>query len=209
MDQIEALKFQVDALQKKYASELSRRESVRSSLAVPIAVLSFAAFGFAALANSANWLDASLATLTVSVLVLFLSVMATACLITAIFQTGSARLTSKSVGASVFEITGSIEKIQGELVASGFEVRAARELAAVSALKTLSEEYEIATQELVSENRASLERQQNILRLAVSGFGMLILAIALSTGMKIYQNERLRDRDGQIVVDGASLDTNP
>ncbi len=207
MDQIDALKFQVDALQKKYTSELSRREAVRSSLAVPIAVLSFAAFGFAALANTADWLDGTLTALTLSVLVLMLSALATICLVTAIFQTGYARPTSGSVGASVFEITGSIEKIQSELVDSGFSIRDARKLAAVSALKTLSEEYEVSTRELIAENRAGLERQQNILRLAVSGFGMLILAIALSTGMKLHEKERISDPDGQIAAGDARLDT--
>lgn len=189
MDRIEAHKFQVDALQKKYGSELNRRESVRASLAVPIAVLSFAAFGFASLAATAVWVDTSVSAVTLSTLVLMLAVAATFLLFSAIFHVGQVRLTSPAPDANVLEFADYADSMKQELIAEGSSVRDAHELSIVGALTYLSTEYDFCTDALVAENRTNLQRQQIALSCAAPGVGCLILALSISTWIKVVGPE--------------------
>ena len=207
MDRITALKFQVEALQKEYLSELSRRESVRASLAVPVAVLSFAAFGFAELANNAIWLDTGLATRLLSTLTAALTVLAALLLFAAILQLAQVRFTSRASGAKVLNFVSTADAIRDELKTDGLPGNTVETLSMMSALEAMSGEYAGRTKELKVENDRNLNLQENILAVAIPGFGFLILAVAIATGLKIASNAQDVAVNGQIPVNNASLIT--
>lgn len=207
MDRITALKFQVEALQKEYLSELSRRESVRASLAVPVAVLSFAAFGFAALANNAVWLDDGLTTRVLTVLTIALTALAATLLFAAIIQLAQARFASRASSAKVLNFVRTADDIRAELEAGDVRPDDAENMSMIAALESMSAEYAGRTKALKVENDRNLSVQEEVLSTAIPGFGLLILAVVLSTGLKIASKPPALTQDGQNPVNGASLST--
>jgi len=206
LNRIESLQFQVEAIQKKYLQELSRRESVRSSLAVPIAILSFAAFGFVALANTAVWLTYSPLTVVLSFGVLLLFGTAVVLLISAVVAIGDFEITSSVPEPYVLEFADTAEVIKKELVEGGTGPKQANNIAVISALGTLSDEYAYCTEELLDENARNLEAQQFVMRRAVPGFGMLILAVALATSLKVADRHLAASSGGQPAASSASVE---
>lgn len=205
MDRITALKFQVEALQKEYLSELGRRESVRASLAVPVAVLSFAAFGFAALANNAVWLDTSLTTRMLTVVTVGLTGLAATLLFAAIIHLAQAGFASRATSAKVLNFVPTADDIKAELEADEVPPEVAGQMSMVAALESMSAEYASRTKALKVENDRNLKVQEAVLSMAIPGFGLLILAVVLSTGLKIAARSDLVGQDGQNPVNDASL----
>lgn len=181
MNKIDALMFQSQALERRYLAEVSRKETVRNSLALPIAVLSFASFGFAALANTASWRNHTMADLLISCTVLLLAVFAGALFVRAVILLSQIALNPIAPEPLVLQFSKNADRLESGLLNAGLDPVIAREEAISAALEEVCTEYSGCSDDLHSQNNRLLESQTDLLKTISIGLGMLILAILIST----------------------------
>ena len=178
---IRSLELQLDAAQKLYADEASRRDAVRGAIAVPLAVLGFSAFGFGALLThfelsrasfSAHMLSAGVVGLS------FASAVAYALAICALYRIDY-------VGAAAYLELTDIADQEADLVRlierrEGFSGARALGEARQIALRGASEEYRDRATRQRDLNAANLRLQKTAFRCLLVGVGALLGALVLT-----------------------------
>lgn len=180
---------QVETTRALYEAECAKRETVRTSMAVPVAVLSFAAFGLGAVAANFEWSAGTPLATALSGAVAAVVALSVALLLVALWTLvrdatkaeADASVTLAEVHANAREIErillGQPAEDSGDALADAERVR--REAEAI-ALEQLSEEYAEHTWTLIGEVRDRLDRRRRVFAFAVPGFMGLVLALALT-----------------------------
>jgi hypothetical protein len=184
MSQVD-LKAQIEFSQKLYDHQIARRDSIRTTLGVPLAVLSFAAFGFGALATQfrvafeTEILAALFFLLAYCTLVGFLMFLASIVLIFRIdypSRVALPRVLDLEAQRSDMEQTlGNVPLQAGD--------RAQKIEDAV--LNGIHEEFVDKASQLEKKNDHNLSLQQIMLRRLMVGLGCLITAIVLTIAMRV------------------------
>jgi hypothetical protein len=174
-----------DLQQGLYAQQVSRRDSIRSTLAVPLAIIGFAAFGL-------NGLRTSLTLSWDTEVLQILSFLALTCGAFAGFFmiwgiSHARRFDYKSVVPvpEVAEFVRQEQEMVSDLKPRITDLDQIKTLSREAAWKALSEEYESRTMELESRNSQNLGVQEEMLFRLLIGLGFLVLAIMLITAASL------------------------
>lgn len=179
----EQIIFQVELNKELYLAERSRREAVRSSLGLPLAALSFTAFGFAAFSGKVVWIDSSPFEALLSTSTLMLAIFALSFFISAINQLYHLDYSADPITPEAADFLGNAEEITvwlEEEDGGKQELDAIKQEAVVLALEDLAKGYNEAFRELSIANSLDLKLQKTVFDRLLIGLGMLISAIFLT-----------------------------
>lgn len=172
-----------------YTQQVTRRDAVRSTLAVPLAIVSFAAFGFNGLRLSLS-LEWSLPILQ------FLSAAGLAmALLSGFFFIWALRCGFRFDYNPVIpqpEITDLEQQernVIDDLKPRDFGLDEIQRLSRDATWKALSREYDLRTRELDARNTANLDIQSEMLVRLLIGLGLLIAAIVLFNVVAVLSSE--------------------
>lgn len=177
---------EADLHREAYAQQVSRREAIRGTLSVPLAVLGFSAFGMNGLAaNAVLGLASPLQITLLAAAVLFL--------LAALGAFGRALyLAVWRFDYSMVQPLPAVEDLSQQATLLSEQLR--REEVALDAIRALSEqgawqalgaEYAEKARDLNSRNDDNLDVQKALLRAILLGIGALLLSILLFAGLRL------------------------
>lgn len=175
--------YEADLLRESWSQQVTRRDSIRGTLAVPIAAIGFAAFGFNGLAGNAsvNWAGGFGVYLTVAGLLLALA-SALSFLVALINVVFRFDFSSTHPEPRIEDLDKREMKVSKQLYDAGYRAERIPELARKGAFDALNLEYRDRITWLRRINDANLKVQKYALWAILVGLALLIFSI-LSFGM--------------------------
>ncbi|WP_156883538.1 hypothetical protein [Salipiger mucosus] len=157
---MDRLEFELDAARKRFDAEDAGRDNVRSSTAIPLAALSFAAFGFGAVAQNADVLARQLTTAGVGRVEFWLAATALSvasvallCFLWAIVIFQRFDYIGKAPDPHYLDVEAQFVSMTYALIEGGMYRSDAEDVASVSAWRSALKSFEDAAQAQREANR--------------------------------------------------------
>lgn len=171
--------IECDLRRELHAQQTTRRDSVRSTIAVPLAILGFAAFGFNGLATTALFTAAHPVLAFLSGFALALSLFAVFFFLWALAAGARLKYNPRTPLPQVFDLPRQEREIFEDLKARYTDRSEMQRRGRAAIWVALSDEYSARTEELERLNEHNLDIQAEMLQRLLFGLGCLILAIVL------------------------------
>lgn len=171
--------FEIQSAQTRYEFEITRRDSIRSSIAIPIAALSFAAFGFGTVVRSLIFSTGSNAQAYLSFMALVLTISSLFFLLSAISVFRRMDYADMGPWPEALDVHTQYEAIYEELVQAGFVHNSAKQAANNAAWGYAKTSFKDAADWQEVRNAQNLHSQQDMLSYFLWGVGCLLSALAL------------------------------
>lgn len=185
MDRFE---FEIRASRSRFESEASRRDSVRSSMAIPLAAMSFAAFGFGAIVRNLIFAPDT-------PMLQYLSFWGLALALAALFLFISALTVFRKIDyvgyhpyPEALDVETQYDEMRRELANEGLSPREADEIANRSAWEFARDSYMEAAVAQERKNHANLTYQSHMLSYLLWGLGCLICALAVTGVVQLLKD---------------------
>lgn len=177
--------IECDLRRELYAQQTTRRDSVRSTIAVPLAILGFAAFGFNGLATTALFDAAHPALSFLSAFALATSVFAVFFFLWALAAATRIKYNPRTPLPEVFDLPKQERDIFADLRMRYSDTAEIARRGRAATWSALSAEYGARTEELERLNEHNLDTQAEMLQRLLFGLGCLILAIVLYISVRL------------------------
>lgn len=178
--------IECDLRRELYAQQVSRRDTVRSTIGLPLAILGFAAFGFNGLALSA-FVELSIPFFAFfSALALFTTALSVFFFLSAISIGHKLSYNPVAPLPEIFDLSAQEQDLRRDFTdLVGHEPDEAQEFARAAMWGAISTEYQERTKDLENISNRNLDTQAEMLHRLLAGLGLLIFSIVL------YQSLRL------------------
>ena len=171
--------IECDLRRDLYAQQAARRDAVRSTIAVPLAILGFAAFGFNGLTATALFSSEQPVLAFLSAFALAGSVFAVFFFLWALSAGTRLRYNPRTPQPQIFNLPQQEKDIFADLQKRYSDPAEIQRRGRAAIWKALSREYARRTSDLERMNEANLDTQAEMLTRLLFGLGCLILSIVL------------------------------
>jgi len=168
-----------------YDQQISRRDAIRTTLGVPLAALSFAAFGFGALASQISVQYFSPFETAILSMIGFYAVCALLCFLNAVHLIWKIDYSSFVALPGVLDTDEQRERLAEAIKGIDFEESVRSDVIEEAVQEGIRTEFIVQANKLSAKNDANLETQSKMLRTIVKGLGCLIFAIFLTLCLKV------------------------
>ncbi len=189
---MDRLEFEIEVSRERYKSEKARGDSVRSATAMPLAALSFAAFGFGIFAQSASFLGGRVGLWVYqspdfwfASLALLAACLALSLFLLAIYWFRYFDYTGLVPYAEALDVEDQYQSLTEALVEGGIDRLRAQKIASISAWRAAQRSFEDSADAQHELNRGNLALQHKMLNFTLWGLGSLVSSIALSALAKL------------------------
>jgi hypothetical protein len=184
-----AAEIEFELRREAWNQQVARRDTVRSTLAVPLAVMGFAAVGFNGLAANArpNWDEPVLAVL--SVLGLALAAFSVLMFLCAVWKALSFDYKAVVPLPEAQDLDQQEKELVRDLKTLDYGLDEIRSLSRAGVWKALNASYGAAAQKLTALNDDNLRIQGQMLRFILAGLAMLLCSILMFATLHILRGD--------------------
>lgn len=194
MKPLDRVRQQVAAMERLYLAERSRRDLIRNALAVPVAALGFATFGYGVLWQMVQSVAFDTLHVTVTIVIVLLPTLALVFFILAARTLHGFKFGRGGLDPLILDFNDTASDIESTLIEEseyvGVRLKAfepvARELAARTALEELGRRYREALRKVTDSNRDNLTVLESAFKQLLLAFAFLLTSVAVTLGARMY-----------------------